>query len=161
MRLPLFVLGLSFFLLFSACSNVDLIATNSKTIQEHFSSYKGEKAVLLNVWATTCAPCVEEFPMIVSLGNEIKGLEVVFVSADFDDQLGEVKSYLNEQKVIGVSFIKNENDQSFINGIHPEWSGSLPFTILYGKISGKILIFWEGKESESKFREAIQRAINE
>jgi hypothetical protein len=104
---------------------------------------------------------VEEFPMIVSLGNEIKDLEVVFVSADFDDQLGEVKSYLNEQKVTGVSFIKNEKDQPFINGIHPEWSGSLPFTILYGKISGKILSFWEGKELESKFREAIEGAINE
>jgi thiol-disulfide isomerase/thioredoxin len=140
---------------------VDLIATDSKTIQEHLSSYKGEKAVLLNVWATTCAPCVEEFPMIVSLGNEIKDLEVVFVSADFDDQLGEVKSYLNEQKVTGVSFIKNEKDQPFINGIHPEWSGSLPFTILYGKISGKILSFWEGKELESKFRESIEGAINE
>ena len=161
MRLPLFQLGISFFLLFSACSNVNLIATDSKTIQEHLSSYKGEKAVLLNVWATTCAPCVEEFPMIVSLGNEIKDLEVVFVSADFDDQLGEVMSFLDEQKVSGVSFIKNENDQSFINGIHSEWSGTLPFTILYGKISGKIMSFWEGKELESKFRKHIQLAINE
>lgn len=161
MRLQLFQSGLSFFLLFSACSSVDLIATDSKTIQEHLSSYRGEKAVLLNIWATTCAPCVEEFPMIVTLGNEIKDLEVVFVSADFDDQLGEVKSYLNEQKVIGVSFIKNEKDQPFINGIHPEWSGSLPFTILYGKNSGEIVSYWEGKEQESKFRKHIQLAINE
>ena len=109
MRLPLFPSGLSIFLLFSACSNVDLIATDSKTIRQHLSSYRGEKAVLLNIWATTCAPCVEEFPMIVSLGNEIKDLEVVFVSADFDDQLGEVTNFLEEQKVTGVSFLKNEN----------------------------------------------------
>ena len=143
------------------CSQVELVKADSKTIQEHLSSYKGEKAVLLNVWATTCAPCVEEFPMIVTLGNEIKDLEVVFVSADFDDQLGEVKSYLNEQKVIGVSFIKNEKDQPFINGIHPEWSGSLPFTILFGKNSGEIVSYWEGKEQESKFRKHILLAINE
>ena len=83
------------------------------------------------------------------------------MSADFDDQLGEVKSYLNEQKVIGVSFIKNEKDQPFINGIHPEWSGSLPFTILFGKNSGEIVSYWEGKEQESKFRKHIQLAINE
>ena len=37
MRLPLFQSGLSFFLFFSACSNVNLIATDSKTIQEHLS----------------------------------------------------------------------------------------------------------------------------
>ena len=143
------------------CSQVELVKADSKTIHDHIASLRGQKAVLLNVWATTCAPCVEEFPMIVSLGNEIKDLEVVFVSADFDDQLGEVMSFLDEQKVSGVSFIKNENDQSFINGIHSEWSGTLPFTILYGKISGKIMSFWEGKELESKFRKHIQLAINE
>ncbi|HIA94974.1 MAG TPA: TlpA family protein disulfide reductase [Candidatus Marinimicrobia bacterium] len=161
MRLPLFQSVLSFLLLFSACSRVDLVATDSKTIHEHVSSFTGEKAVLLNVWSTSCVPCVEEFPMIVNFGNEINDLEVVFVSADFDDQLGAVKDFLSEQKVTGISFIKNEKDQPFINGIHPEWSGSLPFTILYGKISGKILSFWEGKESESKFRAAIQLALND
>jgi len=157
----LFFSSVFFSVFILGCSKVELVKADSKTIHDHIASFREQKAVLLNVWATTCAPCVEEFPMIVDLGKEIHDLEIVFVSADFDDQLGEVKSYLNEQKVTGVSFIKNENDQSFINGIHPEWSGSLPFTILYGKISGKILIFWEGKESESKFREAIQRAINE
>ena len=157
----LFFSSVFFSVFILGCSQVELVKADSKTIHDHIASFREQKAVLLNVWATTCAPCVEEFPMIVDLGKEIHDLEIVLVSADFDDQLGEVKSYLNEQKVTGVSFIKNENDQSFINGIHPEWSGSLPFTILYGKISGKILIFWEGKESESKFREAIQRAINE
>ena len=161
MRLPLFQSGLSFFLFFSACSNVDLIATDSKTIQEHLSSYRGQKAVLLNVWATTCAPCVEEFPMIVDLGKEIHDLEIVFVSADFDDQLSDVMNFLNEQEVSGVSFIKNENDESFINGIHPEWSGTLPFTILFGKDSGEIVSYWQGKEQESKFRKHIELAINE
>ena len=161
MKLPKFQTILSLSLLFSACSQVDLIATDSKTIHEHVSSFTGAKAVLLNVWSTWCVPCVEEFPMIVNFGNEINDLEVVFVSADFDDQLGAVKDFLSEQKVTGISFIKNEKDQPFINGIHPEWSGSLPFTILYGKISGKILSFWEGKESESKFRAAIQLALND
>ena len=143
------------------CSQVELVKADSKTIQEHLSSYKGEKAVLLNVWATTCAPCVEEFPMIVDLGKEIHDLEIVFISADFDDNINEVIDFLNDHHVYRVSYIKNEKDQPFINGIHSEWSGSLPFTILYGKNSGEIVSYWEGKEQESKFRKAIQRAINE
>jgi len=157
----LFFSSVFFSVFILGCSQVELVKADSKTIHDHIASFRGQKAVLLNVWATTCAPCVEEFPMIVSLGNEIKDLEVVFVSADFDDQLGEVMSFLEEQKVTGVSFLKNENDESFINGIHPKWSGTLPFTILYGKISGKIMSFWEGKELESKFRKHIQLAINE
>ena len=161
MKLPIFQTILSLSLLFSACSQVDLIATDSKTIHEHVSSFTGAKAVLLNVWSTWCVPCVEEFPMIVNLGKEIKDLKVVFVSADFDDHIDEVKLFLNKQNISGVSFMKNEKDQPFINGIHPEWSGSLPFTILFGKNSGTIVNFWEGQEPESKFREAIQRAIIE
>ena len=161
MKLPIFQTILSLSLLFSACSQVDLIATDSKTIHEHVSSFTGEKAVLLNVWSTSCVPCVEEFPMIVNLGKEFKDLKVVFVSADFDDHFDGVKKFLNKQNISGVSFMKNEKDQPFINGIHPEWSGSLPFTILFGKNSGTIVNFWEGQEPESKFREAIQRAIIE
>ena len=159
MRLFFSTVFFSVFIL--GCSQVELVKADSKTIHDHIASFRGQKAVLLNVWATTCAPCVEEFPMIVSLGNEIKDLEVVFVSADFDDQLSDVMSFLNEQKVSGVSFIKNENDESFINGIHPEWSGTLPFTILFGKDSGEIVSYWEGVEQESKFRKHIQLAINE
>ena len=157
----LFFSSVFFSVFILGCSKVELVKADSKTIHDHIVSFRKQKAVLLNVWATTCAPCVEEFPMIVDLGKEIHDLEIVFVSADFDDQLSDVISFLDEQKVSGVSFIKNENDQSFINGIHSEWSGTLPFTILYGKISGKIMSFWEGKELESKFRKHIQLAINE
>ena len=85
-------------------------------------------------------PCVEEFPMIVDLGKEIHDLEIVFVSADFDDKINEVIDFLNDQHVYRVSYIKNEKDQPFINGIHSTWTGSLPFTILFGKR------FWRNSE---------------
>jgi thiol-disulfide isomerase/thioredoxin len=155
------IIAIIFAFFLSGCSRVELIEANSKTIHDHVSSFKGEKAVLLNVWSTWCVPCVKEFPMIVNLGKEFKDLKVVFVSADFDDHFDGVKKFLNKQNISGVSFMKNEKDQPFINGIHPEWSGSLPFTILFGKNSGTIVNFWEGQEPESKFRQAIHLALNE
>jgi cytochrome c biogenesis protein CcmG/thiol:disulfide interchange protein DsbE len=47
------------------------------------ASYKG-KAVLINFWATWCAPCKIETPWIVELRNQYasKGFEVLGVSAD-------------------------------------------------------------------------------
>ena len=54
---------------------------------------------------------------------------------------------------------KNEKDDPFISGIHPEWTGSLPFTVVYAKNSGIIVDSWEGKHSESRFRDAIDIAI--
>ena len=142
-----------------SCEKVELLPTTSLDINQKIKSYKGNKVVLLNVWSLWCVPCVEEFPMIVDLDQEIEELEVVFVSADFDDQFNEVESFLNRQGVKNVSYIKQEKDEPFISGIHPKWTGSLPFTIIYAKESGKIVDLWEGKESELRFRTAINIAL--
>ena len=56
-------------------------------------------------------------------------------------------------------FTAQTKDESFISGIHSKWTGSLPFTILYAKESGKIVDLWEGKESELRFRTAINIAL--
>ena len=47
------------------------------------ASYKG-KAVLINIWATWCAPCKIETPWIIELRNKYaaQGFEVLGVSAD-------------------------------------------------------------------------------
>ena len=49
------------------------------------SQYKG-KPVLLNFWATWCAPCVEEMPSLVQLQQKMQGrVTVIAVSVDVDD----------------------------------------------------------------------------
>ena len=47
------------------------------------ADYKG-KVVLLNIWATWCAPCVEEMPSMEKLYQELKseGFEILAVSID-------------------------------------------------------------------------------
>ena len=122
---------------------------------------KGSKAVLLNFWATWCAPCVTEFPMIVDLADEFENdLAVYFVSVDWLDEKEKAISFMKKQGVDWTTFIKDEKDNAFINGIHEEWSGALPFTILYGKSSGEVLDYWEGEQPEKSFRKAIINAIN-
>ena len=92
--------------------------------------------ILINFWATYCVPCIEEFPMIVDLSKKYseKGMQIYFVSADWLDRKKEVRDFLLEKDVKGLSFIKEEgNDNNFINEISREWSGALPFTIVYDK----------------------------
>ncbi|MDP7061121.1 MAG: TlpA disulfide reductase family protein [Candidatus Marinimicrobia bacterium] len=152
------------FLFSFSCSRspVDLQEVTAEDILTAVAEHKGEKAVLVNYWATWCAPCVEEFPMIVELSKEYAHEAVVlFVSADWLDEKERALEFLEKQEVKGLSFIKNQTDNEFIDGIHREWSGALPFTIVYGKNSGNVVDYWEAKKSEKRFVEALEKAINE
>jgi peroxiredoxin len=64
------------------------------------ASMKGE-VVLLNLWATWCAPCRHETPFLESLYKERsgQGLEIVGVSMDTGDARDQVKSFIQEYGV--------------------------------------------------------------
>ena len=148
-----------FLFIINGCEKTKLLPITSENLIEIISNLKGEKAVLVNIWALWCIPCVEEFPMIMKLQKEKNDLEVIFVSADFQDQFQDVLLFLNEHNVGPVSYIKKQKDDPFIEGLHPGWSGSLPFTLVYGKNSGLIVDYWEGKEPQLRFSKAISRAL--
>jgi thiol-disulfide isomerase/thioredoxin len=118
------------------------------------------KAVLLNVWATWCGPCVEEFPDIVELKHKYQDqLAVVFISADFPEDRERAIEFLKEQNVDWETYLKAGKDEPFINALSSDWGGALPFTKIYSK-SGKITAFWENKASYETFEKAILEALN-
>ncbi|HJL73753.1 MAG: TlpA disulfide reductase family protein [Candidatus Marinimicrobia bacterium] len=149
------------FILIIGCEQPDLQHTTAATLQDFYQLEKGQNAVMLNFWATSCEPCVAEFPMIVELAEIYENdLSVFFVSMDWLDEKEKAISFLKKQGVDWTTFIKDEKDNAFINGIHAEWSGALPFTILYGKTSGEVVDFWEGEQPDERFTKAVNAAIN-
>ena len=139
---------------------LQLLDVSSNQILSKIKSYKGKKAVILNIWALWCKPCVKEFPMIVGLDSVYNDLEVLFVNTDFEDQKVEVKKFLKGHNIIGESYFKSEKDEAFITTLEESWNGTLPFTIAYSKTSGDVVDFWIGLEPENRFRFAIEKAIN-
>lgn len=59
------------------------------------------KVVLLNVWATWCAPCRDEIPYLQSLYDKHRadGLEIVGVSVDARGQESDIREFANEFKM--------------------------------------------------------------
>jgi len=77
------------------------------------------KAVLLNFWATWCAPCRTEMPSIEALYQRYKdrGLDVLAVNLDLRSTAG-VAAFLQE---VGVTFRV---------GLDPSWSTARAYRVL-------------------------------
>jgi thiol-disulfide isomerase/thioredoxin len=93
----------------------------------------GAAAVLVNVWASWCEPCREEMPDLIRFyrDHRAQGLRLVLISADDDDQRGEVERILGALGFDGPAFIKHGNDMTFIDALDPRWKGALPATFLF------------------------------
>jgi thiol-disulfide isomerase/thioredoxin len=122
----------------------------------------GAKAVLVNIWATWCGPCRDEFPDVLKIRKDLEaqGLRVILVSADFDDGKADAVAFLKEMGVDFPSFIKTGKDEAFIDGLAKEWSGTLPATLVYdGK--GSLRDLREGKQSYATFRSMVEKVLKD
>ena len=124
--------------------------------QEHsLSDYRGS-VVLVNLWATWCTPCREEFPDLLRVQRELenRGFRLILVSADFTSQRAAASAFLASQRVGFPTFAKAQGDQEFIDGLDSRWSGALPATLLFDR-EGRKVAFWEGKTSYEELLEKI------
>lgn len=136
-----------------------LVNVDAKEIGEVIASHEGEKAVLVNVWATWCVPCIEEFPEIVKIQRRYpQKLQVVFISADFPENRSRAVKFLKEHNVDWTTYFKDAKDEPFINALSPDWSGALPFTKIINR-QGEEVTHWENKADFDTFNKYVQQAI--
>jgi thiol-disulfide isomerase/thioredoxin len=139
MRL-IFLLGI--FLL--AETKVWSLVPNGKNVRvlsfEQFEPYlhlKNDTVYLVNFWATWCAPCVAELPAIQSVEQKYSGkkFKVLLVSLDMPGQLKTrlVPFLLSKQIISDVVLLDAPDPNRWIDRIDKEWSGEIPFTVIYGK----------------------------
>ena len=103
-----YILFFSLLMQFYSCARLDLVPATADAIMAEVQQNKETYAVLLNIWATSCAPCVAEFPAIVEMGDSNSKLYVLFVSTDFLEHENKVIQFLRQHGVTGKSFIKSQ-----------------------------------------------------
>ena len=62
----------------------------------HLASYRG-RVVVLNFWATWCAPCVQEMPALIALHHQMPDLAILAISVDENE--AAYKRFLERQQV--------------------------------------------------------------
>jgi thiol-disulfide isomerase/thioredoxin len=102
------------------------------------------KVLLVNFWATWCAPCREEMPLLVKLeaAYRARGFRLVTVSADEPEDARQALEFLQKVGVPQPAYIKRAaNDDKFITAVDAKWSGALPALFLYDKSGRKVRSF--------------------
>ncbi len=142
---------------YNGIQEVQLI--NAAQINPLVESYSDKKAVLMNIWATWCIPCVEEFPYLVRLQKDYPDeLQVIFISADFPEELERINQFLAQNEVGWTTYLKNDRDEPFINAVWTDWSGALPATVVYNKDGSRLSAF-ERPATYDEFKELVLQAI--
>ena len=119
----------------------------------------GDSAYVVNLWATWCAPCVQEIPTFEQQAVELKGKPVkfIFVSLDMSDAYpGDIESFAKRSKMRSpIVWLNEPNANSFASRIDPRWKGSIPCTIFINPKKG-YRKFVEGQMS----KEALQKEVD-
>ncbi len=101
----------------------------------NFESLKG-KIVVLEFWATWCAPCIDSIPHLNELADHFEGQPVQFISIAKRDSLAKVKKLLKRKPIKGWVALDENDKTSSAYG-----ANSIPHSAIIGK-DGKIVGFF-------------------
>jgi peroxiredoxin len=115
------------------------------------------KLRLINLWATWCVPCVEEFPGLVTLHRMYRdrGFELVSISTDDSAARPKALRFLEKQQSSSPNYIYAGDDKyKLIETIDPKWQGALPYSLLV-EPGGKIVYAHQGAIDPSELKKII------
>jgi thiol-disulfide isomerase/thioredoxin len=123
----------------------------------HLSEWRGE-VVLCNFWATWCAPCRKEIPMLVSLRDEFEplGFEVVGIAVD---NASKVREFARTYRVSYPVMIAEASGIDLMKTLG-NTAGGLPFTVLLdrdGMIRSRKLGILQSEDINRKIKDLLSK----
>lgn len=131
-----------------------------------------EKVRLVNIWATWCVPCVEEFPDLTAIARKFsrREFELITISLDQLSQMGKAKAFLGKHRAIMSDKLRKSveaegrstnnylytgtNMDELADALDPEWPGPVPYSILIDQ-EGHVLYRKLGKIDPEVVRSEI------
>lgn len=161
-----FLIAFIFLLLSTSVQKVyaqDLLPANKNTLDSIKNANTG-KVILINLWASWCKPCTEEFPDLMKINSEYKDkdFKIVFVSLDFGEDLtSQTKKFLTKMGVDFTTYYNGfDKDEDLINYLDKNWDGAIPGTFIFDK-KGTMKKTLIGKTNYKEFKTAISKYLKE
>ncbi len=134
-------------------SNIKLKKLNGKTVK--LSTYLKDGPVLINFWATWCAPCKKEMIQLELLEKKYskQGLSILAISTDSQKSLSKVRSYIRTKKYsFDVMLDPNQQVSKKMN------ASIMPTDILIGKDGSELWRHYGYLPGDEKYIEAEIRS---
>ena len=137
-----------------------------------------KKLRLINVWSTTCTPCVQEFPELIKTARKfgMRQFELITISLDPPNDIGKTKAFLEKNHASLRDSLKaslkaegrktnnylysGASQDALVEALDPEWPGPIPHSVLVDP-GGNIV--WrhngpvDGEELRAKVLELLGR----
>ena len=122
-------------------------------------SQEKDKFLVMNFWATTCAPCVKELHHFIEINNKYSKnpkFKMLLVSLDMARDKTKVINFIKNKnitaEVVILDDVKRMN--TWIPRFQKDWEGEIPVTLFYK--NGEKQFFNNGEMSLQELKSAIE-----
>lgn len=125
--------------------------------EQKLSSYRG-RIVVLNFWATYCAPCRQEMPDLAAIQNQYAALsvQVIGASAETLAEQKEIRKFITDVKVNFPVWLGATTEDMARFGLGP----ALPGTVIIGR-DGKIVAVFRGVVKAADLKKQLETLIGQ
>ncbi len=132
------LLFIAFILLASTAFSQNIRKVKITEVEEYIKN--SDHPLVVNCWATWCAPCIEEIPYFMQTVKKYSDqkVELLLVSLDFTTSYPtRIQELVKKKKFEATFFWLNEtNADYFCPKIDPKWDGTLPSTLFVNNKTG-------------------------
>ena len=111
-----------------------LLTGGADAFQSQLDALRGYP-VVVNVWASWCGPCREEFPLLQRLSARLGG-RVGFIGVDADDDTAAARTFLEELPLPYPSYSDPDQDLARLVGA----TAGLPVTAFYDASGERVFV---------------------